>query len=614
MKTLRIISAALLVVMMLCLPIYSAEGDGLTFKEDGIYKVIEAYEESPNTFEAWIKVGTNVTGRAGVIIGNYGHGTPNVSFEIHSNGAPRLFITDENNNNSDYIFKNVRVNTGQWIHLSIVRDATDKKVYCYVNGELKETKTDNYTGNPEVVRSMCVGGDLRTGNAQYFKGEIRSVAVYSNARTASEIATDKTEYGTDELIALYDLTSVRNGRIADVSGNNYDVRFEATWLDPSDKAPATGYAYSFAVIGDTQVISDKYKDKFGAIYNWILGYAEEKNTKFVFGLGDITEHSYDSEWTVAMNAIKQMDGELPYSLVRGNHDSVATFNKYVSYNDYKDTIDGSYNASMINTYRELVVGELKYLIFTLDYGAADAILDWAGEVIEDHPGHNVIITTHAYLYRDGTTLDDGDVCPPSADGGNDGDDMWEKLIKKHENIVLVLSGHDPCDNIIMTQTQGDNGNTVTQMLIDPQGADSGLGGVGAVAMLYFSEDGKDVTVEYYSTFKDKYFMGDSQFTMTLNVVQPLEGDEEQTPTEDPEDSPVEKPAEKPTEKPTENSTEKPTEELTERPTASVGGVDDPTDVNVNVIAGCSGTIGSTAVSASVLLLAGCIALKKRKRK
>lgn len=70
----------------------------------------------------------------------------------------------------------------------------------------------------------------------------------------------------------------------------------------------------------------------------------------------------------------------------------------------------------------------------------------------------------------------------------------------------------------MTQEKGVKGNTVTQMLIDPQAADVSYNGVGAVAMLYFSEDGKDVQVRYYSTLKDKYFMSENQFSMTIDAV------------------------------------------------------------------------------------------------
>ena len=37
-------------------------------------------------------------------------------------------------------------------------------------------------------------------------------------------------------------------------------------------------------------------------------------------------------------------------------------------------------------------------------------------------------------------------------------------------------------------------------------------------MLYFSEDGKTMQVEYYSTDKMAYFLENSQFTLTLDLV------------------------------------------------------------------------------------------------
>jgi hypothetical protein len=96
--------------------------------------------------------------------------------------------------------------------------------------------------------------------------------------------------------------------------------------------------------------------------------------------------------------------------------------------------------------------------------------------------------------------------------------MWDKLVSKHENIVLVLSGHDPCDQIIMTKTKGEKGNTVTQMLIDPQGVDAAQGATGMVAMFYFSEDGSKLRVEYYSTVKEQYLMPENQFETEINVI------------------------------------------------------------------------------------------------
>jgi hypothetical protein len=202
----------------------------------------------------------------------------------------------------------------------------------------------------------------------------------------------------------------------------------------------------------------------------------------------------------------------------------------------------------------LSVGKIDYLIFTIDYGASDAVLKWVGELCDEYKDYHAIITTHCYLFRDGTTLDQGDVCPPATTGGhNNGDHMWDKLISKHENILMVISGHDPCDQIIVAQDEGDNGNIVTQMLVDPQGADAQLGGLGMVAILYFSEDGREVSVEYYSTIKEKFYMGANQFTMTLDMEEtapidpptppdapdtPDEGDSTQTQPDDTPDDPA----------------------------------------------------------------------------
>ncbi len=188
--------------------------------------------------------------------------------------------------------------------------------------------------------------------------------------------------------------------------------------------------------------------------------------------------------------------------------------------------------------------DIKYLIMSLDYGAANEVLSWAGQVIGEHPGHNVIITTHAYLFEDGTTLDAGDVCPPATNGGyNNGDHMWDKLVSLYDNIVLVISGHHPCEHIIMSQERGVHGNTVTQMLIDPQGVDQRLGATGLVAMLYFSEDGRQVEVEYYSTVREQYFISENQFSFELAVVG------KQVPSTEPEEPPVTEPEQPPVTEP-----------------------------------------------------------------
>ena len=164
------------------------------------------------------------------------------------------------------------------------------------------------------------------------------------------------------------------------------------------------------------------------------------------------------------------------------------------------------------------VGGTKWLLLNLDFGPTDAMLEWAGGIIEQYPDHKVIVATHAYMYRNGTTLDSEDCYVPSRYNPvfNDGDEVFDKLVSKYENVVLAIGGHDPWDHIVCSQVKGDHGNTITQLLIDPQYMDNFSGATGMVALLYFSEDGNTMTVRYYSTARDMYGSEYSQFTVTLN--------------------------------------------------------------------------------------------------
>ena len=281
------------------------------------------------------------------------------------------------------------------------------------------------------------------------------------------------------------------------------------------------YAYSFAVVGDTQTLTSKYPETLEVLYDWIRDNAEEKKMKWVFGLGDITDNDTDEEWILAKEQIAKLDGVVPYSLIRGNHDSKEKFVSAFPYSEYADKVSGSMSGDMLNTYQKFTVGDTKYMVVNLDWGVPDDVVAWADGVIAANPDYKVIVVTHGYLNSDGTTLSAGDGGEPTEYSSlhNNGDELWDMLIKKHSNIILVMSGHISTENIVVTKAKGDNGNTVTQMLIDPQTTDqNNVGtGLGLVAMLYFSEDGKTVDVEYYSTLKQGKYLSANQFSMELDV-------------------------------------------------------------------------------------------------
>ena len=323
------------------------------------------------------------------------------------------------------------------------------------------------------------------------------------------------------LICMFTLLAMPLTMTASALGSTW------VWADPSEKEPITDYAYTFVAVGDTQIICESHPESMAKLYDWIVNNVETKKIAYVFGLGDITNHTTNTEWQVAKREVAKLDGVVPYSLIRGNHDKSNAFNKIFGTDTYKNQFEGFYeDGKLENSWRTFSVADVDYLFITMDYGPSDAILKWAGEIIEAHPHHRVIISTHAYMHRNGVRLTAAvsSVSPNQkglTDGStNNGQQMWTKLFSKYENIFMVLSGHVSTDNVEMSEAKGVHGNTVYQFLIDPQGLDADIGATAMVAILYFSEDGKKVTVEQYSTARDKYYRSTSQFSFEIPEYDP----------------------------------------------------------------------------------------------
>ncbi|MBQ4043925.1 MAG: metallophosphoesterase [Clostridia bacterium] len=619
-----LLTAALLLSGMTGLPLPVSAADSLT---DGIdfdgekYVIPKKLEKEPRTFEAWLYLPRSIS-VGGEIIGAYAGNSaaPAVNFGLVGNGNPRIYLHYEQKDGSqgyEHIrFKNVDVRTGGWAHLAVVME--ENQIHCYLNGVKRQTVTAGSTKSklmyhPDILENTYVlAGDNRSGNTKYFLGRLKSVTLYSDARTADEVKADMTAPDLqDENVLLHYGLQNTTLPVTDETGNGYDAGVMCAqtgtenFLSLQDAVNAAGdgdtvtllsavrlqekltvskkitldtgcfgitaacpcpngifweytgngsltltgvggllgsglgadalqdYAYSFAVVGDTQYMT-KYDAAYGKkhlnnVYDWILENAEEKKIRYVFGLGDITDsyaktagaEPYDTaaEWQVAYDQISRLDGKLPYSLVRGNHDNEAYMDRYFATDAYRsqftdpDAADNSVcfyeTTSVRNAYNKFTVGETKYLLLLLDDNAPDAVLQWAGKIIDANPDHRVIVTTHTYLGYTGDHIDASEGYAYATKnvriGENNGQQLWEKLISQHRNIFLVLCGHDyKAGNILTVKRQGVHGNTVTEMLICPQSLDRNENNDtkhGMVAMLYFSEDGYDVRVEYISTVK-----------------------------------------------------------------------------------------------------------------
>lgn len=517
--------------------------EGMTFTADDIYCTSKFLEAAPNTFEFTVKLPKGYTERPGVIFSNYEGPEKTydraICLQLQANGAVQLYYETKGNSNVKYVFKNLDICTGEWVHIAVVRDEAAGKVRCYLNGTLAEEITTDvapygYLTSEDPLMPMCIGGDYRSDNRYYFRGELKELVVYSDVRTADEIKADiaGTNKTNDNLLAWYNLSPDATS-VEDLSGNGYDAAFNEdgavtapTWCDTTD--PVTDYAYSFAVVGDTQHVTESNPQNLAKIYQWLLANQESKKIQYVLGLGDITNSNTTTQWETAKGAISLLNGKLPYTLIRGNHDDSANMNKYLGTSAYYEQLAATGGSGVFeegkfdNSYTTITAGGHKYLIMGLDFGAKDNVLEWANNVVGKHPDHKVIVLTHGYLTNTGERLNSGvTACPSSYDSTlNDANDMWDKYISLHENIFLVLSGHKAADDIVSVQHVGVNGNIVTEMLINPQSLDlkyKSIGGLGLVAMFYVSEDGNTISVRYYSTIHDKFYGNKSQFSFECYV-------------------------------------------------------------------------------------------------
>ena len=551
-----VLTACFLMVILsaVAVSVFGAEGttDGWTFSKasvgDPIY-VKDYFEALPRAYEAEVNFPSGSYSNASPIISNYRNNDTKdcFGFEIHASGKPAMYYYQtsyEPSNNKvwrtkTYIkFDNYNVIGKGWVRIGVANELDEtsgKSIYkLYVNGELVQT-VDTYTvniyeGNDQrdgltnywhtidPINSQSTSREMSIGNdgVNYFKGQLRNVAVYENALTLNEAkntAKANMQAGDENLMAYYDSTMSGNadGFIKDQIGNGHD----ASKAFFTRQEALKDYAYSFAFVGDTQFLMyrDASQNTTGytkPIYDWIVQNKEDKNIQFVFGLGDITDRNEYIEWEKALDYHEMLENaDIPYAIVPGNHDDYTNHVKYNAYfgevEYFTDRITDYYKEGRVENYAmKFDVGEHKYMVVGLQYGAPDEILAWANKVVAENSDRKVIVITHALFSYEGewSEADTREQASTSVKTLNNGIDMWNEFISLHENIVITAAGHiDPFDIKHRTDV-GVNGNTVNSFLIDPQGLDKGTDfKTGMVAMFYFSEDGSDVQVEYVSATK-----------------------------------------------------------------------------------------------------------------
>jgi hypothetical protein len=151
------------------------------------------------------------------------------------------------------------------------------------------------------------------------------------------------------------------------------------------------------------------------------------------------------------------------------------------------------------------------MVLCLEVVPRNPVLEWANAVVAANPDCSVIVVTHVYLSSDGRY----DVSSAYDPVGNSGEEIWDKLVSQHVNIIMVLCGHIHYDDLVMRIDTGVYGNVVPQLLLDAQDMDYYHEGVGMIALLTFSNNGRDVDVNWYSVKEGKLFRDWNQFTFSV---------------------------------------------------------------------------------------------------
>jgi hypothetical protein len=240
----------------------------------------------------------------------------------------------------------------------------------------------------------------------------------------------------------------------DAEGNANTVEF---WGREWESEPD----FRFAVLPDTQDSVQNEVANYMAQCQWIEDNRVAQNFKGLIGLGDVTMEATTQEYDDAKAGLDLIN--LWKILNLGNHDfdhaqpppagtgELSNDNDDMAgtqWNAYFGAAFWAANGGLVdhyideyeNTAGELVVGNISFLIVSLEYrkeaGQNAGLLAWARGVIQDHPNHFVIVVSHWLL----NNIGGADIYNYPADWSAFGAEVYD-TVKDLPQVKLMLAGH-----------------------------------------------------------------------------------------------------------------------------------------------------------------------------
>lgn len=291
---------------------------------------------------------------------------------------------------------------------------------------------------------------------------------------------------------------------------------DSVWLLPSckpdvplsaalamDVAPGE---FTLAVIPDTQAYCRDHailpfgwpaarNPRLEAAAEWIIAHQKPYNVAFVTHVGDVVDKNIEYQWKAAEQQLDRIIAAgMPLGISVGNHDMEARDgtselfqshfprSKFESFPWYGGDFPGSplrpgYSGNNANSFQLITAGGQDLLLLHLECNAPDEVLGWARDVLTRHADRMAVVINHMWLgpvELPKTPEDFLDAPKGRTDwlkchkenGGNTAQQIYDKLISKHGNIALVLSGDQRRTQAMAITSAGDAGNTIHELMLD----------------------------------------------------------------------------------------------------------------------------------------------------